>query len=521
MGLGRGDVVALIVSDAEQFLTVLCGATMAGVIPASLYPPSVTSQPQAYAAATARALQFAGARALVTTESLISTFEKSGKSCSELSWVVSAERLTARATGESAGLRAIPDVTLDDIAFVQFTSGSTSAPKGITITHRNLSSNIDAVNGPDGLGSSSHDIAVSWLPLYHDMGLVGMALGPMYCGRPAVLLQPEAFIKRPAEWLRAISRHRGTVSFAPNFAYDLCVRRVKPRDIEDTDLSSWRVAGCGGEPIRAGTLEAFAEKFGSIGFRSTSFVPSYGLAEHVVAVTLSPCDRPPRVDRLHPNPLTHRSEVRQADEGHADHVAVVSCGRPLAGHAIRVLDENGREVPERVVGEITLGGPSVMKGYFANEELTARTVRDGWLHTGDLGYLADRELFVCGRVKDVIISNGLKYYPQDLEWAVADLPGIRHGRVVAFAATNHGADDRVVIVIESAGTVPAELLTERIRRRVGDACGLHVDDVVVAGGGAIQKTTSGKVRRWAIKARYERGELASVSRSPAVFDDAV
>jgi fatty-acyl-CoA synthase len=508
----RGELVALAVDDPEEFLTALFGASMAGFVPASLHPPATSSDRQRYLAATATVLRSSRARVVVTTARLVSDFADLRSSCPDLALAVSIETVASRVP-DGAGLPARHgggtrgDVSLDDIAFIQFTSGSTSAPKGVVITHRNLSANIDATNGPAGLNVSPSDSAVSWLPLHHDMGLVGMALGAMYSGRPAVLMTPRAFVKRPVEWLRTISRHRATISFAPNFAYDLCTRRVTERDLEGLDLSCWRVAGCGGEPIHGPALEAFAAKFRAVGFRETSVLASYGLAEHVLAATFAERERPLRVEHLSVDALATRAVAAVEKGAGSGGVSVVGCGRALPGHCLRIVDENGLELPARAIGEITLAGPSVMSGYCGDESLTAETIRDGWLHTGDLGYLSEDELFVCGRTKDIVIANGRKYHPQDLEWAVEDLPGVRHGHVVAFAATRAGCADRVVIVVEPAGTVPADVLSESIRRRVVDACTLYVDEIVFVPGGTINRTTSGKVQRLATKLRYERGEL--------------
>jgi fatty-acyl-CoA synthase len=508
LGLGKGDLVALVVGDAELFLTTLFGASIAGVIPASLYPPATTSDLPRYLAATAGILRSCGARAVVTTAGLQPHFAELRSRCPELSFVVACETLDGTEVGPQ------PAVSADDTAFVQFTSGSTSVPKGVVVTHRNLSANIEAFSGPAGVGSSTSDRAVSWLPMYHDMGLVGMAIGAVYGSLSAVLLTPQAFVKRPVEWLRAISKYRGTVSFAPNFAYDLAVRRVKDTDLTGLDLSCWRVAGCGAEPIHAPTLAAFAEKFRPVGFRETSFLPSYGLAEHVLAATFSPRGRGPQVERLSSDDVTARRVATAAVNGaNGEHVTVVSCGLPLPGHDIRITDEQGRPLPERAIGEITLAGPSVTPGYYRDEELTARTIRDGWLHTGDVGYVSNGELFVCGRVKDIIIINGRKYHPQDLEWGIDDLAGIRRGRVVAFGTVDRGRADRAVIVVEPTGTVPADELTDAIRRRIVDLYGLLVDDVLVVPRGTVARTTSGKVRRAATKMRYERGEIEGASSS--------
>jgi fatty-acyl-CoA synthase len=389
LGLQRGDVVALGIDDAESFLVTLFGASMAGLLPASLLPPGATRDLESYYELTARVLRSSGARALVTSVQLVEGFENIRASCPTLTAVVSCGELMDR-SGDPPGPSDEPGV--DDLAFVQFTSGATSEPKGVALTHRNVCENVNAINGPSGLATTEADSAVTWLPLHHDMGLVGMALGPLYASRPAVFLPTHAFVRRPAEWLRAISRHRATVSFAPNFAYDLCVRRVKMSDLEGVDLSCWRVAGCGAEPIHAPTLAAFAERFRSAGFRETSFLPGYGLAEHVVAATFAPRDRPIRTDG-----------------------ALVSCGVPLPGHRLRIVNENGADLSEREVGEILLSGPSVMQGYFENGRVTRDQVHEGWLRTGDLGYLAAGELYVCGRLKDLIIANGRKIHPQDLE----------------------------------------------------------------------------------------------------------
>jgi acyl-CoA synthetase (AMP-forming)/AMP-acid ligase II len=500
-GLRRGDLVAIVVPDGEQFLTSLFGASIARLIPASLYPPATTADLPRYIELTAGILNASEARAVVTSRALAPAFEGARAICPRLSLVLCREDLDAPA--DEPGEAPSPD----DIAFVQFTSGSTSVPKGVALSHANLAANIEAFAGPSGVAARDSDIAVSWLPLNHDMGLVGMALGALYTRRNCVLLTPQTFVKRPTEWLRAMTRHRGSISFAPNFAYDLCVRRVK--DLSGLDLSSWRVAGCGAEPVHPATLAAFAEKFAAVGFRETSFLPCYGLAEHVLAATFPRRERPLRVERVSASDLAeHRVAVDATDEDRPA-TSLVSCGVALPGHRLIVADERGAPLPERHVGEILLAGPSVMLGYYKQDALTAEVVRDGWLHTGDLGYLSGGELFVCGRVKDLIIVNGRKYHPQDLEWAVDALGGVRRGRVVAFGATENGQADRVVIVVEPNGTVPAGTLADAIRREIGALFGLYVDEVAVVRSGTVGRTTSGKVQRAATKACYERGELSS------------
>ena len=501
-GLQRGDLVALILPDPDHFLTALFGASIAGLVPASLYPPASVSEHEPYLAQTATILSTTGARGVVTTAALAASLAPIRARCPHLAHLLIYESLD----GAQKDLTERP--ADDAIAFVQFTSGSVSSPKGVAITHANLAANIDAINGPAGLATTDGDVAVSWLPLNHDMGLVGMALGALYVARPCVLIRPHVFVKRPVEWLRAIARFRGTVSFAPTFAFDLCVRRVK--DLDGLDLSSWRVAGCGAEPIHAPTLLAFAEKFAPAGFRETALLPSYGLAEHVLAATFSQLGRPLHIDRVSRDDLLDRRIAAPAEDGHAS-IALVGCGRPFPGHELQIVDDAGHPLPERHVGEIVLRGPSVMRGYYKQEALTAETLRDGRLWTGDLGYVSGGELFVCGRAKDIIIVNGRKYHPQDLEWMVDELSGVRRGRVVAFAVSEPGAPDRVVVVVEPNGTVAPAVLTAAIRKQSADAFGVYVDEVVHVPGGTIGRTTSGKVQRAATKSRYDRGEFKATT----------
>ena len=319
-GLQRGDLVGLVLPDAEQFLTTLFGASIAGLIPASIYPPSTTSDRPRYFELTAAILRASGARAVVTSRALVASFEDVRRLCPELSLILCADSF------DGPALEPDRHPSLSDIAFVQFTSGSTSSPKGVALTHANVSSNIDAFLGPSAVAASAADVGVSWLPLNHDMGLVGMALGALYTRRTCVLMPPESFVRRPVEWLRAITKHRATVSFAPNFAYDLCVRRVK--DLGGLDLSSWRVAGCGAEPIHPPTLIAFAEKFAPAGFRDTSFLPCYGLAEHVLGATFPPRGRRPRTELVSAVELT-TTRTAVLHDGNGPSMSLVSCGSAL------------------------------------------------------------------------------------------------------------------------------------------------------------------------------------------------
>lgn len=502
LGLRRGDRVAIIVPEAEGFLNVFFGAALAGLVPIPMSPPLNLGQLDAFLAHAVHILRSAQVKAVVTVPQVRRLLGSVQASTSAFCPVVCAEDLAG------APLERVDQPSSDDTAFIQFTSGSTSQPKGVVLSHGNLHVNIKNFSGPHGLAVNAEvDSSVSWLPLFHDMGLIAMALAPLYLGAPAVIMSPLLFLKRPITWLRAFARHGATISCVPNFAYSLCVKRVPDKEVERLDLSSWRVAGCGAEPIQAEVLQQFAKKFAPAGFRETAFLPCYGMAEHTVGVTYAPRDRPLRVDVVSGTVLGERKEAIACSPDEHRSVQFVSCGRPFPDHQLRIVDDRGHTLGERRVGEIQLAGPSVMKGYDGRPDLTAEIIRDGWLRTGDLGYLHDGELFVCGRKKDVIILNGRNYAPQDLEWLVSELPGVRKGSVVAFGTDAFGGREKVVVVAEARQAEGAADLAEEIRQKILVCLQIQVDDAVVVPPGTIPKTTSGKLQRSRVRERYEAGEL--------------
>ena len=500
-GLTPRDVVGIGIPEPDAFLITFLGASYAGLIPAPLCPPTLRGDATSYVETTRPMLGASDARALLTTAPLARIFESVLPASSDRPVVLSVENLTGPALSDA------DRVTLDTPAFIQFTSGSSSDPKGVVLSHRNLAANIDAIVGPDGLTLEDHDIGVSWLPLFHDLGLIGMTLATLYRGIRTWFMPPSLFLKRPAEWLRAISRHRGTVSFAPSFAYDLCVRRVREGEVAPLDLSSWRVAGCGAEPIRAGALASFAAKFAPAGFHEGALMPCYGMAEHTLAVTFSPLGRPPRVDTVRADELATKRRAVPCSSDNPAATTIVSCGRAFPGHTLQVVDSRSTPLVDGQVGEIVLTGPSVMSGYLNGDTVHPADLRNGSFHTGDLGYLVDGELRVCGRLKDTIIVNGRNYFPQDIEWAVAELPGVRKGRVVAFGTATAGGPDRVVVVMGMVRSTPGDTLASSIRGQVLDMVGVRVDDVIMVSNKAIPRTTSGKLQRSRLKAAYEAGEL--------------
>jgi fatty-acyl-CoA synthase len=400
-----------------------------------------------------------------------------------------------------------PQIFPEDICFLQYTSGSTTSPRGVMVTHANLMANIVTFLGPHGLDGGPGDVAVSWLPLYHDMGLIGFILGPLVYIGPAVILPTTSFARDPRVWLKAIDKYRGTISYAPNFAYAQVLKRLRDQDLESLDLSCWRVAGCGAEPIHAPTLLSFAERLAPAGFRAEAFMPSYGLAESTLAVSIYPHDALLRIDRIDAETLK-LGRAHPAAENNGKASDLVSCGPPLPDHQVAIVNDDWMTLPEREVGEIVVKGPSVAKGYFRNPEATAATWRDGWLRTGDLGYLADGELFVCGRSKELIIIRGANYYPQDIELTVRDLPGVKRGNVAAFSV-NEGAEERLVILAE-ADPREGDALRQAIATRIREATGLDVHRIALVPAGTLLRTTSGKLQRRKMKQLYEQGEAPSI-----------
>lgn len=500
LGLKKGDRVALMMVEAPEFVMSFLGCVLAGIIPSPLSPPMAAKGGEHFLATAARIIEDAGAEALLTTEASKPFAEQMLQHTSGRARLATAEAAFA---GDPPPFDR-PQIHPEDICFLQYTSGSTTWPRGVMVTHANLLANITAFLGPHGLNGGPGDVAVSWLPLYHDMGLIGFILGPLIYIGPVVILSTTSFARDPRAWLKAIDKYRGTITYAPNFAYAQVVKRLRDQDLETLDLSCWRVAGCGAEPIHAPTLRSFAERLAPAGFRDKAFLPSYGLAESTLATSVHRREEPLRIDRIDAESLKHgRANPATSDDGRASEI--VSCGVPFPDHQVAIVNEDGMLLPEREIGEIIVQGPSVTKGYFKNPEATAATWQDGWLFTGDLGYLADGELFICGRSKELIIIRGANYYPQDIELTVRDLPGIKRGNVAAFGV-NHSGEERLVIIAE-ADAREGDALRRAIATRIQEAVGLEVHRVALVPAGALMRTTSGKPQRRRMKQLYEQGEL--------------
>ena len=493
MGIRRGDRVALVLRTEPAFLDAFFGTLLAGAVPVPLYPPVRLGRMDEYLAATARMVSVAGAR-LVLAQGAVRRL---------LGEVVERARpeLGCRAVD---GLERTPralacPVEPDDLALVQFSSGSTVDPKPVALTHAGLvaqTASIVAVLRP-----TPADRLVSWLPLYHDMGLIGCLLGAASYPGPLVLIAPEHFLARPALWLRAMARLRGTITAAPSFAYAYAAGRVSDRELAGLDLSSWRVALDGAEPVAAEVLRRFADRFARFGFDPRALLPVYGLSEAALAVTFTPPGGPWRSRPLDPAALAARGEVVDGPR------EVVSVGRPVPGVEVEVRGRAGEVVPERRLGRIFVRGPSLMRGYLGQPEATAAALEGGWLDTGDLGFADGGELYVHGRAKDVIVVRGANHAPDAIEAALEVVPGIRTGCAVAVGYDDGGGEELLVLAERSGAPAEDASVRAAAERAILERVGVAPRVVVVLAPGTLPRTSSGKMRRAEALRRHVAGEL--------------
>ncbi|WP_245713836.1 AMP-binding protein [Nocardia vaccinii] len=505
-----GDRVAIMLPTSRAYFVTFTGVMLAGAVPVPLYPPVRPSLLADHLRRHIGILANAQATVLVTVPEAVSLGQLLRSNIDSLRHVVVPDALEGRIDG------ALPRPRSLDLALVQYTSGSTGQPKGVALTHQNLLANIRAMG--QAAGVSSADIFVSWLPLYHDMGLIGAWLSPLYFGIPLVVMGPQAFLARPSRWLSAIHAHRATISAGPNFAYELCLAKIDDSELEGLDLSSWRLAYNGAEPVSPATIQRFTERFTRYGLRPTAMAPVYGLAESSVGLTFPPLGRNPLVDRIDRAEFAHSGRAVPAQPGpqHPQQaVSFVACGRALPGHEIRIVDSAGIELGDRREGRIEFRGPSATAGYFNNAEATDSLFHGDWLDSGDLGYMADADLYVTGRVKDMIIRAGRNLHPAELEEAIGYLEGVRKGCVAVFAASDPaGGPERLVVVAEtraSSDQATRSLRAHIISTTVG-LLGSAPDDVVLAPARTIPKTSSGKIRRAASREMYEQARIGAPSR---------
>ncbi|MBW2161955.1 MAG: fatty acyl-AMP ligase, partial [Deltaproteobacteria bacterium] len=495
LGVRRGDRVGLVLHSPREFVPAFLGCVRAGFIAVPLYPPLTLGQLASWAEVTGRMLATARASLLLADPPIAYTLRSLRDEVPSLREVVSIAELP------EAGELTCGAVSDDQVVFLQFTSGSTSAPRGVRVTHGSLWANAHAIM-VDGLRASSEDRGVSWLPLYHDMGLIGFVMSPLVTRTPITFISTLDFLKRPEVWVRTLSEDRGTISFAPNFGYALTARRTT--STEGLDLSAMRVLGCGAEPIQPDAINSFFERFGETGLKRSAFLSCYGLAETTLAVTFAGME-----DELEVDQLEFKSESTDDDTSgihRLEHrISVVSCGRPLPRHQVSILGEHGEPLPERRVGEVFVEGPSVTGGYWDDEEETNRVFVDGGVRTGDLGYMSEGELYVTGRLKDTIIVRGRNFDPTPIEVAAGRVDGVRMGNVAAFSISGD-LTERIVVAAEYREGEP-ETIESNVVRAVQHDLGLTVSEVVLIEAGSLPKTTSGKLQRSATRDQYLDGTL--------------
>lgn len=505
-GIKPDDTVAIMLPTSSGFFYAFFGILLAGAIPVPIYPPFRVDRLEEYVLHEVKILNNAEARGLITFReaALLSRLLKS--SVPSLKWVTTIDRLSAYPE-----LTTVVQRLPQEPALLQYTSGSTGDPKGILLKHENILANMQAVK--EVLAIQPSDVAVSWLPLYHDMGLFTW-LNSLYFGIPVVILSPVTFLNHPEKWFWAIHYHRGTLSAAPNFAYELCIKKIENETLEGLDLSSWRLAFNGAEAVNPATLLAFYERFKPYGFNKLALTPVYGLAENTVALAVPIPNQPMRLDRidneafekaLRAIPTTDLKNSRE----------FVSEGKAIPRHQIRIVNEDNVVLDERRVGLVQFSGPSAMSGYYQNRAATQKVYHDGWWDTGDLGYLADEELFITGRKKDVIIKAGRNIYPEVIEELVGSIPGIRKGCVIAFGVedTKLGTEKIIIVAETKESRKDKDKLSMIITEKVAASLGHPPDHIIFVAKRSIPKTSSGKLQRSTCKNAYLTGQLSKKYQS--------
>lgn len=503
-GVETGDRVALVFPTSPAFADAFFGVLLAGAVPVPLYPPVRLGRLAEYLVATSRMIDAVRARLVLADGATRTLLGRAIESSRPPLGCMTPEEL-----GDGGEHEAV--IGSGAVGLIQFSSGSTAAPRPVALSHQSLLAQLAALRALLPPEEGAPQKGVSWLPLYHDMGLVGCLLQAVFYPAPLVLIPPELFLARPALWLRAIARHRATISVAPSFAYALCGRRVRDEELAGADLSSWRLALCGSEPVSPDSLEHFAKRFEPFGFDRRTLRPVYGLAEASLAVTFTPGGREVKTLRVDPVRLAAAGEAVDGTR------AIASVGAPVPGTDVEVRSPDGRLAGERRVGRIFVRGPSVMTGYFGLPEITRTVLSRGWLDTGDLGFVAGGELYVCGREKNVIVIRGANHLPQEFEDCLSGVEGVRAGCAVAVGFVPEGeAGEQLLVLTERArraGRADDDtLVAERIASAILSRTGIRPHAVRLLAPGTIPRTSSGKLRRNEALRRFLAGELAPPAR---------
>ncbi len=512
MGLKKGDRLAMVIPESEDFVLTFLGAVSVGVVPVPMYPPLALGKLDGYIDTAARILQVSGARMLVTTKKASPILWSLTSRVDTLEDLFTVERFATEMKGKGEPVELSPE----DSCFLQFTSGSTSDPKGVVVTHRSLIANANAIMF-EGLAShEDRDVGLSWLPLYHDMGLIGFVISPLVARVPVVFVPTLTFVKRPTVWMEMVSKYKATITFAPNFAFALAAKHAARQiNKENFDLSSLRVVGCGAEPINPQTLRGFVEAFAPAKLNPNSIMPCYGMAEATLAISFDTLKADFSTKTIDRNRYEHeRVAVPYEGDRYENRFDVVSCGRTFPNHEVGIMGDEGQLLADGHVGEIVFRGPSVTAGYFENEEASKSAFKDGWLHTGDLGFMADGEVFISGRKKDLIILNGRNYYPQALEWIMESIPGLRKGNVVAFSVPGPTSEELVMVAeTRSNGTTDRAAVVEAMRDALSNDFGVIAKDIALVPAGSLPKTSSGKLQRQKTRQEYLDGTLGVGNRT--------
>jgi acyl-CoA synthetase (AMP-forming)/AMP-acid ligase II len=503
LGVRKGDRVLIILPTSFDFVISFFAVELLGAVPVPSYPPALLERAELALDRLRHIGTHADAWYCITSHKLRPLLGELAFTIKNMRHLVPFEELLEGDPNRAPKARAHGA----DPGFIQYTSGSTGHPKGVLLAHENLVANIHAIG--QACRINRDDRVVSWLPLYHDMGLIGALLFSIYWRLPLALMAPTTFLLRPSRWLTTIHKHRGTLSPAPNFAYALAVKRVRAHERVGLDLSSWRLALNGAEPVNLRTLVDFQRTYEPFGFKPEALLPVYGLAESCLAVTFPRPGQPLRYEVVDRSQLAAGHAVEASGQGST---AIVSVGQAVPGHEVLVLDETGAPLGDREVGHVVVRGPSVMRGYYNDPDATSAVVRGGWLWTGDLGYFSGGQLYVTGRAKDLIILRGRNHYAEDLERVAERVDGVRAGGSAAFGVYDEDkATDLVVVVCETK--IPAAdeqrrtKLVEAIVERVSNDTGVHVDEVVLVPSGTIPKTSSGKRQRALCRELYLKDEL--------------